>query len=578
MRAIEQLRAGQAGAAEPALRRHVQSHPDDADGNRLMAMCLIQQKNGAAAEVFARKAAAGGPGQAANFEVLGSALMVTQKFAEAARAFERGCELGPEIPSLHYGRGAALMQMEEVEAAGPCFERALRLKPDSEEAAGYLAFAWQHTYRVQEAMELLRQSVAKWPRHARLREQLAVLCNYAGAPAEETLAHHKALGALLEDEARAQGAGPVRFEVTPEPERPLRVGLISADFREHSVARFVEGLVASARESVTYVGFSASRREDATTARLRGHMPEWHDVSGLSDAKLALLCRQRKIDIAIDLGGYTTGTRVTALLHQAAPVQVSAIGYPNTTGLSRVGWRVGDAVTDPAGGPKLMTELMLRVEPCFLCFCPPPEAPEVRERAPGPIRFGSFNAIKKISPATLGLWSRVLGAVPGAELVLKAYGLEKPATRERVIRACAAAGIEASRVRVLDFAPTMEAHLAAYHGVDIGLDTTPYNGTTTTCEAMWMGVPVVTLAGSVHAARVGHSVLAAAGQGELVAHSPEAYVEVCRGLAEDAGALAARRLGMRERMRRSALCDGPGYAKAFEVVLRHAWRGWCGRR
>ncbi|MBI1189284.1 MAG: tetratricopeptide repeat protein [Tepidisphaera sp.] len=574
-RAAEQLRAGQAAAAEPALRRHLQSYADDAHANRLMALCLLQQKKAVQAEFYARRAAAAGPDEPSNHDVLGSVLMMLHKGAEAERVYARGCELGPRIPSVHTGRGAALLQLEEFEAAHDCFERALALNPASEEIAGYLAFAKQRTYRMEEAWELLRRTVARHPRHTRLREQLAVLCNYVGAPADETLAHHRALGALITEEAQAQGAGPVKFGVTPEPGRALRVGLISPDFREHSVSRFVEGLVSNAGDSVRYVAFSATPREDATTARLRAHMPEWHDVRALSDAKLALLSRQEKIDIAIDLAGYTSGTRLAALAHRAAPVQVSAIGYPNTTGLALVGWRVGDAITDPAGGPKMTTELMLRVEPCFLCFEPPPEAPEVRPRDAGPIRFGSFNLLKKLSPATLALWGKVLAAVPGSKLVLKAHSMEKPGIRERVIAACGRAGMAPERVEILSYQPTISAHLGAYHGVDIALDTTPYNGTTTTCEAMWMGVPVVTLAGEVHAARVGHSLLRAAGQADLVAHTQDEFVEIARRLAADGPGLAARRAGLREALRGSVLCDAPAYARAFEVVLRHAWRGWC---
>lgn len=572
MRAAVQLRSGQAAQAEPALRRHLRANPNDPDANRLLGLALLQLGQGAKAEFFAKRSVEI-KADPANFDVLGATLMVLQKFAEAERAFARGCELGPQIPSLAFGRGVALMQLEDPEAAAECFAGSLRLNPDNPEAAGYLAAALQNTYRPAESLDLLNRSVARWPGHLRIRHQLAVLCNYVGTPATVAFEHHLALGALMDAEAR--GAGPVTFKVTPQPDRPLRVGLFSPDFREHSVARFIEPLVSHSGDSVRYVAFSATPKDDATTARLRAHMPEWHDVRPMSDAKLAATSRQERIDIAIDLAGHTIGTRVGAFCHRSAPVQITAIGYPNTTGLPCVGWRVGDALTDPSGEPPRATERTLRVDPCFLCFAPPPEAPVVRAREPGPIRFGSFNAIKKLTPVTLGVWSRVLAGVPGSRLVLKSYTLDQPAIRGRVLAALDMAGIARERVDILPPAPSIAEHLAAYQRVDIALDTFPYHGTTTTCEAMWMGVPVVTLAGDVHASRVGVSLLTASGQAERIARSPEQFAAIACGLAADADGLASLRAGLRERMRSSPLCDGPAYAKAFEVALRHAWRAWC---
>lgn len=574
MRAAMQLKSGQAAQAEPALRRHLRSAPADADANRLLALALVQLGKDAQAEFFALRATEL-KADPANYDILGACLMVLQKFGEAERAFARGAELGPLIPSLHYGHGAALMQLEDPERASASFLRSLELQPENPETVGFYASSLQNSYRVPQSLEVLRRGVLRWPEHTRMRHQLAQLCNYAGVEASETFEHHRVLGQLLDREARQAGAGPVRFGVSPKPDRALRIGVISPDFREHSVARFVEPLVASAAPSMCFVGFSATPKEDATTARLRAHIREWHDVRKLSDAKLALLCRQERIDIAVDLAGHTIGSRVSALAHQAAPVQVSAIGYPNTTGVPQIGWRVGDLLTDPPGEARRATELMLRIDPCFLCFRAPPEAPAVRPRQPGPIRFGSFNAIKKLTPATLELWARVLAATHESTLTLKGYGLDTPAIRERVMGACRAAGLEPGRVKVLASAPSIAAHLEAYDGIDIALDTLPYHGTTTTCESMWMGVPVVTLAGDVHASRVGVSLLTACGQSAWIARSPEEFVAIARGLAGDEAGLAAIRESLRERMRASPLCDGPAYARAFENVMRHAWRAWC---
>ena len=262
-----------------------------------------------------------------------------------------------------------------------------------------------------------------------------------------------------------------------------------------------------------------------------------------------------------------------------APIEVTWLGYPNTTGLPAIDYRLTDVRADPPGdADRLHTERLVRIEPSFLCYRAPEQAGEVAPlpaRSAGHVTFGSFNNFAKLSPGTIALWSRVLTGVPGSRLVLKATQFKDPEARTRAAELFAAAGVGIER---LDLVPPLAAaadHLAHYAHVDIALDPTPYNGTATTCEALWMGVPVVTLRGDRHAARVGASILTVAGLERLIAETPDEYVAIAVDLARDLDALAALRAALRQRLRASPLCDGGAFARAIETAYRGMWRAWC---
>jgi predicted O-linked N-acetylglucosamine transferase (SPINDLY family) len=260
-----------------------------------------------------------------------------------------------------------------------------------------------------------------------------------------------------------------------------------------------------------------------------------------------------------------------------APVQMTYIGYPNTTGLADADYRIVDSVTDPAGAEAFVTEKLLRLDPCFLCYLPPEGAPEptTQRASESGVVFGSFNALFKIDDATLELWAQVLRAVPESTLLLKYFGLESAGVREDLLGRFRAAGVDGARI-VLDGPGTSAREMmGAYARMDIALDTYPYHGTTTTCEALLMGVPVVTLQGRVCAARVGGSLLGAVGLSELVAEAPEEYVRIAARLAGDVGALARGRAALRERVLASPLCDIPGAAARLGHALRECWRAAC---
>jgi predicted O-linked N-acetylglucosamine transferase (SPINDLY family) len=403
---------------------------------------------------------------------------------------------------------------------------------------------------------------------------LMVTLNYVEGGERRAAEAARALASLL------PVGPPPAFPNAPDPDRRLRVACISGDLRQHSVAYFLEPILAErARAGLEVVCYSTGPKSDATTERLRALADGWVDAAGLTGEAFAARLRADRTDIALELSGHTSSSRVLALARRGAPVQASYLGYPASTGVPAIDWRIVDEVTDPAGSEWSGTERLMRLPGCFLTYRPPAEAPEVVARREGvPVTFGSFNSMRKVTGRVLETWAAVVRGVPGSRLVLKNRSLSDAGVRERTLAALERAGVERWRVELLGPAAGVREHLAAYGGIDVALDTFPYNGTTTTCEALWMGVPVVTFAGAAHAGRVGASLLGAAGLRRFVAPDPGAYVAVAAGLAADAAGLAELRGGLRAAVRASALCDASRFAGGFEGVLREMWREWCRSR
>jgi predicted O-linked N-acetylglucosamine transferase (SPINDLY family) len=428
---------------------------------------------------------------------------------------------------------------------------------------------------VPEAMQQLRRSleVASAPE---VHSNLLYAMNFVGTvPRKEVLQEHRAWGRAWGEAAPAMPHANAR-----EPERRLRVGYLSADMRLHSVAYFLAPLLAAHdRAAVEVHGFPSVRRPDATTERLRGLCDGWTPVHALSDADAAAAIRDAGIDVLVELGGHTGQSRLRVLAHRPAPVQVSWLGYPNTTGLDAVGFRLTDAMVDPEGDADAHhVEKLWRLPSGFLCYEPPPAAPDVGpppSAATGTITFGSFNTLAKTSPRTIELWARILRHVEGSRLVLKSGPLADAGVRQRVTQLFAQQGVDAARLVLDGRTGSLDAHLARYGEIDVALDPFPYNGTTTTCEALWMGVPVVALEGDRHVARVSASILRRLGLDGLVASTPKDYQAIATGLARDRARLAELRRGMRERMRGSPLGDGARFAREVEQAYRAMWRAWC---
>jgi predicted O-linked N-acetylglucosamine transferase (SPINDLY family) len=380
---------------------------------------------------------------------------------------------------------------------------------------------------------------------------------------------------LVEEHRRWPGntlprtALPAHGKSETRPDR-VRIGYVSSDLRRHSVAYFVEPLLAhhdAERFEVTC--YFSHKDADATTNRLKNLAHRWRNVANLNDQQLLRMIADDGIDILVDLNGHTSGSRLTAFARRAAPIQVSCIGYPDTTGVTEMDYRISDAIADPAGTEHQSTEKLVRLPGCFLCYRPPDNAPDVA-RTPresnGFITFGSFNNLAKVNVEVIELWASLLQEIPDSRLFIKNPSLTDASTRERYQALFESAGVSSDHLELMGFTPDSSGHLAAYGRIDIALDTFPYNGTTTSCEALWMGVPVISLRGDRHSARVGASLLSAAGHPEWIADTPEQYIQTVKQLAMDADRLTKLRFALRQQLKESRLCSAETYARAVEAA------------
>lgn len=571
-RIMDQIRSGRHAQAEPALRRMVQKDPGDAVANHLLAAVLLQLGKPEQALYFAERSVASFAAEPSFYDVLGTVLAALSRNDEAAGAFRRAVDLDPTLASAWNGLGSALMQAGDHDASCEALLRAHELARGAGAInPSFLAnttAALGNAWRVGEAITLLREGLDEHPGHKDLRLQLASMLNYAsGVDAGTLRREHELLGLAL----RAPG---LSAPAAREPSTPLRVGLLSPDFRSHSVARFLAPILLHAKDAGLRLFCYASVREpDSTTARFRALPLDWRDVAALDDAAAARLIRADDLDILLDLAGHTAGSRVSVLAWRPSRVQATYLGYPNTTGLPEVDFRLVDSRTDPAGSEAHGVERLARLDPCFLCYEPPDDSvtraadAATISRPAGP-RFASFNTLNKVSAATLDGWSSILKRVPDSTLLLKAMSLKGRLVRERVLREFESRGISPNRLSLHAHTASAAEHLALYRGVDVALDPFPYAGTTTTCEALWMGTPVITLAGDRHASRVGVSLLHAAGVPELIADSVESYAALAASLALDASRLAGYRATLRQSLLSGPLGDAPAFVRRFAALLR----------
>jgi protein O-GlcNAc transferase len=497
-----------------------------------------------------------------------------------------------------------------LEDAASAFAAVLAVDPGNADAALNLGVVLQEQGDPAGAVTVLAEAVRRHPRSARVRVNLGNALKRLGRP-DQAEGHFREAVALLPDDdavwgarllcslylpdrtpdevlalhrtwGRRHPARPAPPPADPDPERVLRVGYLSPDLREHPVASFLLPILAHHdRSRVHATCYANVARPDAVTGRLKALCPAWHDVRGLTDAQVAAQVRADRIDILMDLGGHTAASRLTVLAHRPAPLQGIYLGYPATTGLEAVDFRLTDAVADPPGTERWYTERLVRIDGAFCCFVPPEGAPD-----PGPspaataghVTFGSQSNPVKLNDGVLALWAEVLAAVPDARLLLAGGGYASAAVRGRFLDAFTRGGV-AARV---DFSPEAALpktdFLARYRRMDVSLDSFPYAGHTTTCESLWMGVPVITLAGAWYIQRVGASLLTAAGLSEWIAGDPAQYVARAAALARDVGRLAELRATLRPRVAASPLMDGRGFTARLEAALRDLWRGACAGR
>jgi len=460
-------------------------------------------------------------------------------------------------------------------------DRLLALNAGTPELAATHAGTLRDLLRYDEAIAVHRRALERFPGDPALVAMLPYSLNYVpGASREEMFAAHVAFGELID---RTHPAVHRKFRNNRDPERTLRVGFMSADLHTHSVAYFLEPILRHANPArmAAYLYQTAAPISDTTTARLRGMSAALRPVAGLPPGRVAEVVLDDQIDVLIELNGLMTTTAALPVMNLSpAPVTATYIGYPNTTGVRSVRHRFVDSITDPPGSDAFAVERLVRLDPCFLCYAPSSDSPPANAEPPcrrtGSVTFGSFNNIQKLNDGVIGAWAKIVSATPGARLLLKHFRLREPSLRRELQDRFARAGLAPGRVELLMKEQETRAHLRLYDRMDVALDPFPYNGTTTTCEAVHQGVPVVTLRGDRHAARVGASLLTALGTPELVAHDPESYIALAVGLANDHARLTAYRTGLRPALLSSPLCDGAAFGARFEREIRRLWGEWCG--
>jgi protein O-GlcNAc transferase len=516
------------------------------------------------------------PGLSAVYNNVATLLAGLNRIDEALECYRQALAIRADYARAHAGLGALYAQTQQPMRALRHYRAYMALDPGAANVRFNVGVSLQCTGSPQEAIAAYRSGVGRLPDDDRVWSQYLLALNFDGGVAPSAVfAAHQAYGRRFPPPTQT-------YANARDPGRRLRVGYLSVEFRRHLGSYFVSPLLdhadRSAFEIYCYCALPTGGH-DEYTAQFKRKADVWRDVVDLTDDALVKLIRDDGIDVLVDLAGHSGLNRLPALARKPAPVMITWLGYANTTGLSCMDARLVDAVTDPPGAADgLAVEPLIRMPHSFLCFQPPADAPEVAPpplRRKGHVTFGSFNHLGKTTPQVIGLWARIVNAVPGSRLLLKDRPFDDGETRDVVRKRFEAAGLAADRIDFAGWTPDRNGHLRMYEEVDVALDPFPYNGTITSCDALWMGVPFITHAGDRHSARVGAGLMTVVGLGEFVADTPEGSVDAAVRLVGDPDRLASLRAGMRARLTASPLCDGPGFVGRLERTYRELWRRWC---
>ena len=562
--------------AEPHLIRALKKSPHMAEIWENLARCQKAMGLPHAALESLEKFTALQPSNAHAHELLGELAAVVNGFAAAEPHFRMATKIDHGFAIAWSNLGLSLLEKPGHIAEGmECLEKALQLDPFLVAASSARALGLQRLYKTEESLDLHNSILWMEPQNTRVLSARNMLLNYLRLQDRQSVFEaHKEFGVLFTEEEREVFFNP------KEPDKKLRVGFISPDLRHHSVAFFLKPLLQNLDPlRVETLLYHCHHIEDSTSSTLQKLAKKWTNLNGVEDDAAADLIRKDALDILIDLAGHSAMNRLPLLARGLAPVQISYLGYPNTTGVPAITHRLVDEITDPSGeADAFATEKLIRFSPCAWSYEAPADAPSpAMPHDASSVIFGSFNNFLKVTDQTLSVWAKILARVPNSRLFIKSMFLEDPDVRKNVFERISHAGIHENQIEISGFLAATEAHLVAYNQVDVALDTFPYNGTTTTCEALWMGVPVVSLIGDRHAARVGLSLLSAIGHAEWATENEEAYIEKAVALAQDRPLRFHLRDSLRSEVTASILCDSTAQAHHFENALRQIWLDWCTR-
>lgn len=557
------------------------------------ALALLAGRRVAEGEKHLRQVVAAKPEFHEAWDNLAYALKLQDRLVEALACHERSLALQPERASAWYNYGLTLASTGRLREALACHERARAADPEYALALFGRAQALHRLHRIEEAVADYGRFLERQPRNLEARShRLMAMQNLPDVSPEALFAEHVAYGRTVEAvhaaaaAPRADGVGReprVADGAIPGATRPLRLAILSPDLREHSCAYFLEPMLEHlpAGEFEVFL-YHDHFREDEVSRRLAARAAKWRNFIGQPAEAVEAAIRADAPDILVDLAGHTgMSNRLPLFARRLAALQVTYLGYPDTTGLAAMDVRLTDGIADPEGtADRWVTEKLARFSSCAWSYRPPDAAPPVAPSpvlAQGRVTFGSFNSVGKITDRTLACWARILAQVPGARLLLKGEGFAASEEREQFLARLKRAGFAPEAVDLVERTPDTASHLALYGRVDVALDTSPYNGTTTTCEALWMGVPVVTLTGDRHVARVGTSLVTAAGHPEWAAASEADFERIAVELASGPERLAAIRTRLRADLGSGPLLDHAGQARRWAATLQAEWRARVAR-
>jgi protein O-GlcNAc transferase len=599
---------GQLDAAIASYHQAIALKPNFPDAYNNLAIAYRDSAQLDAAIAAARQAIALRPNYADAYNHLGMAFKDKGQLDDAIAAFRQALAITPDFPEALNNLGAAFTEKSQRDQAITAFHQAIALRPDYPEAFNNLSIALRDNNQLDDSIAAARQAIAFRPNYPQAHNNLGTALKEIGQLDQAIACWRHALSlnpnlpeihsnlvyalsfhpdynsaAILResqewDRRHAQPLKPSiqHHDNDRSPNRRLRIGYVSPDFRAQAESFFVVPLLESHDHSQFEIHcYSSVTNPDAITHRLQKCADVWHDCAGLSDAQLASQIRRDRIDILIDLTLHMARNRLLTFARKPAPIQFSWLAYPGTTGLQAIDYRLTDSHLDPSDDEFIhYSEHSIRLPDSWICYHPLIDLP-VSSTSPcqstGFIRFGSLNHPSKLNDPLLKLWAQVLLAVPRSQMLILCFSQTQ---RDHIRDAFATSGIDPTRIEFVGRHPRPQ-YLRLYDRIDICLDTIPYNGITTTCDALWMNVPVITLTGQTPASRAGHSILANAGLSDLVARTPDQFIQIASQLAADRTGLQSLRTTLRNRFTNSAIMNAPAFARQMESVYRQLWSQWC---
>lgn len=483
----------------------------------------------------------------------------------------------PDDGLAHFRLGNIMREWNMLDLAATCFRNTLRFIPGHTQALMNLGEALQSAGEIEGSEKVFTDLIAREPGNHLANSNLLISMNYNPAHSSQKIYDaHRKWGAMIENGV----VSTTRLENDKNPERTIRVGYVSSDFCKHPAASFLEPVLKNHdRTKFIVVCYSQGGYHDGKTYEFKQVADIWREISLCEEDDAARLITRDKIDILVDCTGHMADNRLPLFARKCVPIQVAWIGYPNTTGLHAIDYRFTDNIVDPENGPLLYSEKLVRLANGFCAWTPPENAPVVDESPclkNGYVTFGSLHTLSRLNKQVIALWSRVLAGVPGSRLIIFRNTLN-----DEIIKRLSAwfseNNIGPERVAFQRDVPTA-GHLSVYRDIDIALDTFPWSGHTTACEALWMGVPVITLRGDRSAGRMVASVLTHVGMSDWIAETQEQYISLAQHFSNNLETLASIRKNLRSNVQTSALCNGIACTREVETKLREMWKRWCSDR